>query len=186
MPVKEIIDNLKSFLDKNKEHFVKELSVIKTGRANPGLIDGILVDYYGVKTPLKQIASISVPEPKQIAIQPWDKNAIEPICSAILKSNLNLSPIVDKEIIRINIPPLTEERRKDLVKSVGLKLEEMRIAVRRMRDDAIKNIRNLEDKKQISEDEKMRTKENIDKIIENHNKSLAEMAKEKEREILTG
>ena len=140
------------------------------------MVENILVDYYGVKTPLKQIASISAPEIRLLVIEPWDKNAISSIEKAIYVSDLGLNPIVDKNLIRINIPPLTEERRNSLIKIISVKLEEVKIRCRGARDEAMKEISG-------SEDEKFSIKESIQKLVDEANKNLENLAKAKEKEI---
>ena len=136
----DIVETLKNKLHKTEEYFKTELSSLRVGRATPALVENISVDYYGAKTPLKQIASISAPEPKILIIEPWDKNALSAIEKAVLASNIGLNPIVDKNIIRITVPQLTEERRDALIKIMGTKLEEAKIKIRAERDGAIKEL----------------------------------------------
>ena len=182
----ENLEKLKTKL-KNIEEFLKmELAVLRIGRATPALVENILVDYYGVKTPLKQLASISAPEPRLLIIEPWDKNAITVIEKAILASDLGLNPITDKNLIRINIPPLTEERRNSLIKIIGVKLEETKIKCRAARDEATKETAELFNAKKITEDEKFKTKEKIQELIDETNKNLENMVKLKEKEIKEG
>lgn len=181
----EVIENKKTGLEKTTGRFGEEMGKIRTGRANPALVENLLVDYYGTKTPLKQIAAINVPEARLIIINPWDKNALSSVETAIRNSDLGLNPASDGQIIRINIPPLTEERRKNLVKVLNQKAEEARIAVRNIREEAWKEIQDLEKGGTISEDDKFRGKEKLQKIIDEHNKQIEDSREKKEKEILT-
>jgi ribosome recycling factor len=178
-------NDLKIKLDKVLERLKTEIASLRTGRATPALVEDLEIDYYGSKTPLKAVASISVPEPRQILISPWDKNAIQPIERAIQASSLGLNPIADKDAIRLVIPQLTEERRKDLVKTLGKHLEEARIAVRREREEAVKEAEKKEKIGEISEDEKFREKSEIQKLIDEANKKIEEVGLAKEKEIMT-
>ena len=179
----ENLEKLKIKL-KNIEEFLKmELIALRVGRATPALVENILVDYYGAKTSLKLLASISAPEPRLLIIEPWDKNAIIAIEKAIISSNLGLNPIVDKNLIRINVPSLTEERRNSLIKIIGAKLEEVKVRCRTARDEAIKEIADLFSAKKITEDEKFEIKEKIQELINATNKNLENITKLKEKEI---
>lgn len=160
-----------------------EFSALRVGRATPALVENILVDYYGAKAPLKQLASISAPEPRLLIIEPWNKNDISAIEKAILSSDIGLNPITDKNLIRINIPPLTEERRNSLIKIIGAKLEEGKVRCRTARDEAIKEITDLFSSKKITEDEKFEIKEKIQELINTANKNLETMTGLKEKEI---
>lgn len=172
----EILEKLTVKLKSVEEALKTELSALRIGRATPALVENILVDYYGVKTPLKQLASISAPEIRLLVIEPWDKNALSGIEKAIHISDLGLNPIVDKNLIRINIPPLTEERRNSLIKIISVKLEEVKIRCRAARDEAMKEISG-------SEDEKFKMKESVQKMVNESNKNLENLAKIKEKEI---
>jgi ribosome recycling factor len=132
---KELIQERKVDLEKNLEHFKEELGQLRTGRASTALVENLMVDYYGSKSPIKQVASITIPEPRTIAITPWDKDSLVNIEKAIRESQLNLNPMNDGQVVRINIPALTEERRKELVKVLNQKSEEARVGVRRVRED---------------------------------------------------
>ena len=179
----ETMEKLKIELKKIEEFLKSELSSLRIGRATPALVENVVVDYYGAKTPLKQLASISAPEPRMLVIEPWDKNAVQPIEKAILTSELGLSPVVDKNLIRVAIPQLTEERRGSLVKIVGAKLEEAKIKARGGRDEAMKEINDAFAAKKMAEDEKFKTKEKIQRIMDESNKHLENMAAVKEKEI---
>jgi len=164
--------------------FRKELGKIRTGRASFSLLDGIKVDYYGTLTPLAQVGTLSVPESRMITITPWDAKIIGPIERAIQASGLGLNPSSDGKIVRIPIPPLTEERRKDLVKVVKKMAEEARIAVRNIRRDSIDRIKESEKKKEISEDEMKRWQDRIQKETDSYVKKIDEILKAKEQEIM--
>jgi len=182
----ENLEKLKTKLKIIEESLKTEFSALRVGRATPALVENILIDYYGAKAPLKQLASISAPEPRLLIVEPWDKNAITTIEKAILSSDLGLNPIVDKNLIRINIPPLTEERRNSLIKITGTKLEEVKIRCRTARDEVIKEITDLFSNKKITEDEKFEIKEKVQELINTTNKNLENMTKLKEKEIKEG
>lgn len=182
----ETLENFKKELKKIEEFLKTELSSLRIGRATPALVENILVDYYNAKTPIKQLASISAPEPRTLVVEPWDKNALSLIEKAILTSDLGLSPIVDKNLIRINIPPLTEKRRNVLIKVLGAKLEEAKIKARGARDKVIKEVNDLFEHKKITEDEKFKIKEEIQKAADMGSGSLENVLKLKEEEIKNG
>ncbi len=182
----ETLEKLTTKLKSIEESLKTEFSVLRVGRATPALVENILVDYYGTKAPLKQLASISAPEPRLLIVEPWDKNATATIEKAILSSDLGLNPIVDKNLIRINIPPLTEERRNSLIKITGIKLEEVKIRCRTARDEAIKEIADLFSNKKITEDKKFEIKEKAQELINTTNKNLENITKLKEKEIKEG
>lgn len=179
----DTLQKLKSELKKIEEFLKTEFASLRVGRASPALVENMFVDYYGTKTPLKQLASISSPEPKILIIEPWDKNAISAIEKAILTSELGLSPIVDKNSIKIIIPQLTEERRNALIKIIGIKLEEAKIQNRAKRDDAMKEISDQFSGKKINEDEKFKLKEKTQDIVDEANQNLENAAKTKEKEL---
>lgn len=166
------------------EVFKKELASIRTGRASLALLDGIMVNYYNTLTPLQQVASLSIPESRQIAIQPWDPKIIPDIEKAILKSDLGLTPTNDGKIIRIAIPPLTEERRKQLVKTVRKKAEDARVALRNIRRDINEEIKKLEKERHISEDIVKKLHEEIQKITDSFISKVDEVLNHKEKEIM--
>lgn len=181
----KVMDSLRQKLNKIVEHLKMEIGGLRTGRATPALIEDLEIDYYGAKTPLKAVASISSPEPKSLVIQPWDKNAIQPIEKAIQSSSLGLNPIADRDVIRLSIPPLTEERRRELTKLLGRHAEDAKISVRREREEVVKEIDHKEKAKEISEDEKFRQKNETQKIIDEANKKIESIASAKEKEIMT-
>jgi ribosome recycling factor len=158
----------------------------RTGRANPGLVEDLLVEYYGVGTPLKQLASISAPEPRMLVIAPWDKNAISDIEKAVHQAEyLGLNPVVDGEKLRLTMPEMTEERRKELTKSLNETTEEFKAELRRMRDDWRTSIKKAEQNSEISEDEKYRDLETLDKITKEFTEKLETLEQDKHDEIMT-
>ncbi len=171
-------------MDATIEVFRKELASVRTGRASIALLDGITVDYYGNQTPLNQVATLTVPEPRLITIQPWEQRLIPEIEKAILKSDLGLNPTNDGKLIRLAIPPLTEERRKELVKVVKKRAEEARVALRNIRRDVLEEIKKLQKEKNLSEDEVKRWNEEVQKITDSYIKKIDEMLNHKEKEIM--
>lgn len=162
----------------------KDFSSIRTGRASLALLDGISVNYYDNLTPLQQVASLSIPESRQIAIQPWDPKIIADIEKAILKSDLGLTPMNDGKMIRINIPPLTEERRKQLVKMVKKKAEEAKVAVRNIRRDSNDELKKMEKEKHLSEDMAKTLHDDVQKITDSFITKVDEVLATKEKEIM--
>lgn len=177
---KRINDRMSKAIDALK----KDLASVRTGRASLALLDGIMVNYYNTLTPLQQLASLSIPESRQIAIQPWDTKIIPEIEKAILKSDLGLTPTNDGKIIRINIPPLTEERRKQLVKAVKKKAEETKVAIRNIRRDIIDDLKKMEKEKHLSEDDVKRSQDEIQKITDLYINKVDEVLSFKEKEIM--
>src|SRR3989338_2892899 len=171
--------------EKAIDHFLLELSQLRAGRATPALVEGISVDAYGVRSPIVQLASISIPEMRQIVIQPWDKSLLKNIEKAIAESGLGLNPANEGDCLRIMIPALTEERRRDLLKVVSKKTEEARIRIRGLREEIKENILNAEKKKELSEDERFRMIEELDKVIKSYQERIDQEAIKKEEEILT-
>ncbi len=166
------------------ESFKKELGKIRTGRASFSLMDGIKVDYYGTPTPLQQVGTLSVPESRLITVTPWDAKLIGPIEKAIQSSGLGLNPVNDGKIVRIPIPPLTEERRKDLVRLVKKMAEDARVAVRNIRREGIERIKEKEKKKEISEDGMKRGQDRVQKETDAFIRKVDEILKAKEQEIM--
>jgi len=162
----------------------KELASIRTGRASLALLDGIMVNYYNAPTPLQQVASLSIPDSRQIAIQPWEQKIIPDIEKAILKSDLGLTPINDGKMIRMNIPPLTEERRRQLVKTVKKRAEETKVAIRNIRRDTNEEMKKMEKEKHLSEDIVKKTHDEIQKITDSFIEKVDEVLKNKEKEIM--
>jgi len=166
------------------EVFKKELASFRTGRASLGILDGIKVDYYGTLTPLNQVATLGIPDPRLITIQPWEQKMIGEIERAIMKSDLGLTPINDGKTIKLSIPPLTEERRKQLVKVVRKKAEEARVAIRNIRRDVIEEIKKGEKDKKFSEDDSRRMQEEIQKITNSFIEKIDQLLEQKEKEIM--
>ncbi len=160
-----------------------ELAKVRTGRASPALLDGVKVEYYGSVLPLNQVASISIPEPRLIIIQPWDKQALIPIEKSIQKADLGINPNNDGSVIRLAIPPLTTERREELVKLIMRLAEECRVAIRNIRRDANNEIKKMEKDKKLSEDDAFKTQEQIQKMTDEFIKKVDEILKKKEKEI---
>ncbi len=176
-----IIEILNEKLDKALENLDKRFTTIRAGRANPSSLDGVMVDYYGVETPLKQLATISVPEARQLLIKPFDRSTVQAIEKAILAANLGYTPGNDGEVVRIVVPQLTEDRRKELVKEAKEMSEEGRIAGRNIRKDAMNEI----DREEMSEDEKKRMETMVQDEINDFNKKIDEMLKDKEEDLLS-
>ena len=163
----------------------KELQSIRTGRANPGLLDRITVDYYGSPTPLKQLSNISTPDGKCLVIQPYDKSALKDIETAINKSDLGLTPNNDGSVIRIVVPSLTEERRKELVKFIKKIAEDGKVGIRNARRDGLEGIKKIEKEKQVSEDESRKQQELLQKITDKYIKEIDDLVASKEKEVLS-
>ena len=171
-------------MERSIEAFRKELGKVRTGRASFSLLDGVKVDYYGTPTPLQQVGTLSVPESRLITVTPWDTKMIGPIEKAIQGSGLGLNPSSDGKMVRIPIPPLTEERRRELAKVVRKMGEDARVAVRNVRREAIEKLKDREKKKEVSEDVVKRGQERIQKETDAHVKKIDDIIKSKEQEIL--
>jgi ribosome recycling factor len=180
----EIKQKLHGRMEKTIESLKDEFKKIRSGRANAGLVEGVIVDYYGAKTPLKQLASISVPEPRLIVVQPWDKGALQEIEKAFHKSDLALNPNNDGKVIRISIPALTEERRKELVKVAKGKAEDGRIAIRNIRRDGNEEVKTAEKEGHVSEDISKKTLEEIQKITDEYIEKINVLLEAKDAEIM--
>jgi len=166
------------------EAFKRDLATFRTGRASLSILDNIRVDYYGSLVPLNQVATLGIPEPRTITIQPWEQKMVGEIERAIMKSDLGLTPINDGKTIKINIPPLTEERRKQLVKVVRKRAEEARVAVRNIRRDIIEEIKKAEKDKKLSEDDSRRIQDEIQKITNSFIEKIDKILEQKEKEIM--
>lgn len=182
---KEIIGKKQEAFDKTLEHFKEELAQFRTGRASVSLVENLKVDYYGTSVPLKRVASLSAPEARTIMISPWDKDNLVNIEKAIRESQLGLQPNNDGQVVRINIPQLTEERRKELLKVLNQKTEEARIAIRKIREEIWEEIQNLEKEGKISEDEKFSGKDKLQEVIDGYNEKIEELREHKEKEVMT-
>ncbi|MDX1608052.1 MAG: ribosome recycling factor [Candidatus Spechtbacterales bacterium] len=174
------MNDIKNKLEKTIENLGQELRSLRVGRANPGMVEDIKVNVYDSDMPLNQVASISIPQNNQILIQPWDAGNMEALQAAILKSDLGINPVAEGNSIRLTLPPMTEETRKDLVKEVHELGEEARVAIRNIREDAIKDL----DKEDASEDEERQRKDEIQDIVNEYNKKVQELVDKKEKEVL--
>jgi ribosome recycling factor len=181
---KQVLTTAKEKMDKAIQAFSRELATIRAGRANPALLEKITVDYYGVPTPIIQLAGINVPEARLLVIQPYDKSILKDIEKAILASDLGLTPSNDGSVIRITIPPLTEERRRELVKLVKKYSEEAKVAVRNIRRDANDELKKLEKNGEITEDELRSYTDDIQKLTDEHIAKIDAITKEKEKEVM--
>jgi len=171
-------------MDKSVEAAQHELNTVRTGRASAALLDRVNVDYYGTATPLRQLATINVPEPRMLTVQPFDPSSIKGIERAIQESDLGLTPSNDGKIIRLPIPQLTEERRKELVKVVRHMAEEHRVAVREVRRDALRHLQDLTKKGEVGDDDERRAETEVQKLTDEHTKHIDELLKHKEAEIM--
>jgi ribosome recycling factor len=180
--LRELLKEMEAHMQKSLDATRRELATIRTGRANPSLLDRVEVDYFGSHLPINQVANISVPEPRMIVISPWDKKALPAIERAIMKSDLGMNPNNDGSVIRLIIPQLTEERRREMTKVVGRKIEEGKVSVRNIRREAIEDLRNLKKEGEIAEDEEKRTEEQVQKITDRfvYELDVAQRAKEAE------
>ncbi|MCX5995127.1 MAG: ribosome recycling factor [Chloroflexi bacterium] len=184
MSSEEVFGSADAKMRKAVEVLKHELATIRTGRAHPGLVEHIMVDYHGTPVPLNQIASIGIPEARLLVIQPWDKQVLSNVEKAILKSDLGLTPNNDGNIIRLAIPQLTEERRSQLVKVVRKRVEDGRVAVRNVRRDAVEGLRKLKENKEMSEDEQKRAMTRLQQLTDKFIEEIDRIAKSKETELL--
>ncbi|NNV04991.1 ribosome recycling factor [Geobacillus sp. C56-T2] len=181
---KHVIQQAKEKMDKAVQAFTRELATVRAGRANAGLLEKVTVDYYGVATPINQLASISVPEARMLVIQPYDKSVIKEMEKAILASDLGLTPSNDGSVIRLVIPPLTEERRRELAKLVKKYSEDAKVAVRNIRRDANDELKKLEKNGEITEDELRSYTDEVQKLTDDHIAKIDAITKEKEKEVM--
>lgn len=182
--VSEVIGNLKEQLEKNLVHTLHEFGRIRAGKASPAMLESVMVEYYGAMTPLNQVANVNTPDSRSIAIQPYDKSLIKPIETAIINSNLGFAPSNDGDFVRISIPPLTEDRRKDLVKMAKAEAENSKVGIRNIRKDSLDRIKKLKNDG-LSEDEAIGAEEDIQKVVDAYIKKTDEALVQKEKEILT-
>lgn len=181
--INDVLTSAETKMEKAIEALRRDLATIRTGRAQPGLVEHLKLDYYGVPTPLNQVATVTVPEARLLVIQPYDRNAISTIEKAILKSDLGLTPSSDGRVIRLPIPQLTEERRKDLIKMVHKKVEEGRVSLRNLRREASEELRDMEKKKEISEDDLKRAQEQLQKLTDGHMAEVDKVGQQKEADL---
>lgn len=182
--INDITSDAETGMKKAVDSFKRDLQKIRTGRANASMLDGIKVDYYGTPTPVNQVASVQVVDARLITVKPWEKAMIAVIDKAIRASDLGINPVADSELVRLPIPPLTQERRKELAKVVGKQTEEARVAVRSARRDAMDMIKDAEKDKQITEDERKKGEAQVQELTDKYIASVEDIAKAKEKEIM--
>jgi ribosome recycling factor len=182
--INDITTDAEDGMKKAVDSFKRDLQKIRTGRANTSMLDGIKVDYYGTPTPVNQVATVQVVDARLITVKPWEKNMIAVIDKAIRASDLGINPVADSELVRLPIPPLTQERRKELAKVVGKQTEEARVAVRSARRDAMDMIKDAEKDKQITEDERKQGEKKVQDLTDRFIGQVEEIAKAKEKEIM--
>ncbi|PZW36180.1 ribosome recycling factor [Thermosporothrix hazakensis] len=180
----DLFEDAERRMKKAIEALKHDLGSIRTGRASSALVERITVDYYGTPTPVNQVATITVPEARLLVIQPWDKKMIPDIEKAIQKSDLGINPTNDGQVIRLNIPPMSEERRKEMVKTLHKKLDEHKVAIRNVRRDVQEKLRDREKKKEVSEDELKRSTDKLQKLTDRYIAEMDKVGKTKEQEIL--
>jgi ribosome recycling factor len=182
--IEDFLADAKRRMDRSIEATHHEFNSIRTGRASPALLDRVTIDYYGTQTPLKSLASISAPEPRLLVVQPFDPGAIKNIERAVQESDLGLTPSNDGKVVRLPIPPLTEERRKDLVKVVRRVAEDGKVAIRNVRRDVMQHLKELVVNGDVGDDEERRAEQQVQKITDEHTKSIDDLLKVKEAEIM--
>ena len=182
--VTEVISETDARMKRSLEALQRELNSVRTGRATPALVENLTIDYYGVPTPLNQIAGITVPEARLLMIQPWDKQSLKDVEKGILRSDLGLVPNNDGTVIRINIPTLTEERRRELVRLVGRKLEDGHVSVRNIRRDSLEQLRSMERDKELSQDENRRAQDQLQRVTDSYIGQMDEMREAKNVEVM--
>ncbi|MCI5566553.1 MAG: ribosome recycling factor [Veillonellaceae bacterium] len=179
-----ILKDKEEHMQKTVSALKKELASLRAGRATPALLDKVMVDYYGTPTPLKQVANISVPEARMLLIQPWEKSIIHDIEKAIMKADLGLSPNSDGVAIRLTIPQLTQDRRKELVKQVSKTAEESKVAIRNIRREANDEVKKLEKAKEITEDESKKCQSDVQKLVDKYIKNIDKVKEDKEKDLM--
>jgi ribosome recycling factor len=184
LTAEQVLDDIDSRMDRTLVAFRRDLSQLRTGRATPSLIENINVDYYGSATPLKQIASITAPDARAIQVQPWDKGSLREIEKSLQRSEMGFNPSNDGNVITVPIPPLTNERRQEMVKLLRRKSEDGKVSVRNVRRDGLETLRKMERDKAISQDENRRAQDQLQKVTDGHTKQIDETTSAKEAEIL--
>ncbi len=179
-----VLEQVGHKMDRAIDSLKRDLNTLRTGRATPSLIENVSVDYYGVPTPLKQIASISVPDARAILVQPWDKQSLREIEKSIMKSEMGFNPSNDGNMITVPIPPLNQERRQDMVRLLKRKLEDGKISVRNVRREGLENLRKMERDKTVSQDQNRRSQEQLQKMTDEHTKAIDQVGAAKEVEIM--
>jgi ribosome recycling factor len=181
---KEVITNMKGHMDKSLDSLRRDYQKVRTGRASLGLLDDVRIDYYGTPSPLSQVATLAVPEPRTITLQPWESKMIPLIEKAIMNANLGITPANDGKVIRLNLPALTEERRKDIVKQLKKMAEDAKVAVRNIRRDAIDELKKMEKNKKISEDDQKRAEKDVQDATNSYVAKIDEILNHKEKEVM--
>ncbi len=182
--IDEVLEELETATKKAREALKRDLAKLRTGRAHPGMLDGIRVDYYGQPTPISQMATVSVPEPRMLVVKPWEKNQAQAIDKAIREGDLGLNPQLDSDVIRVPVPPLSEERRKDLVKLAKKSGEECKVGIRKARHDALDMLSDMKQSGDASEDEVERAKKKVEEGVSAAGQDVDSIVQTKEREIL--
>jgi ribosome recycling factor len=182
--LKEVIEDLEQAIEKAQVSLKRDLAKLRTGRAHAGMLDGVRVDYYGQVTPLPQMATVAVPEPRMLTVKPWEKDQIKNVERALRESDLGLNPQVDGMLIRVPIPPLTEDRRRDLVKVAKKHAEDCRVSVRKARHDAIDMLTDLKKEGSVSEDDVERAKKRVEEVVGAAGQAIDGVVQTKEKEIL--
>ena len=180
----EVLGEVGRKMDRAIDALQRELNTLRTGRATPALIENLSIDYYGVPTPLKQIASISTPDARAIIVQPWDKQSLKEIEKSLIKSDMGFNPSNDGNMITVPIPPLNQERRQDIVRLLKRKLEEGKVSIRNVRREGLEHLRKLEREKSISQDQNRRAQDQLQKDTDGHTKTIDEVGASKEKEIM--
>lgn len=183
--IQDIINQYKEHFEKAIEHFHHELSSVRTGRANPALLATVMVESYGSKVPLQQVASVTVSDARTLTISPWDKSQLGEIEKGIIAANLGFNPSSDGQVVRVNLPMLTEERRKEMVKLVGQIAEQARIAVRQVREEILKAVKRAEGDGQITKDDVASAQKKVQEVIDKYNEQIKDTASDKEKELMT-
>jgi ribosome recycling factor len=184
MTVKDLLNQKKAGFEGILGFYKTDIAGIRTNRATPAMVEDIRVDYYGQSMRVKELASITVPEPRTVLIQPWDKGAMDAISGAIRKSELGLNPVVDGQAVRLNIPALTEERRREFIKLLKQKTEDARVKIRHAREEVWDRIQKMEKAGEIREDDKFRGKDELQKMVDEYNGKMEELEKKKEQELM--
>ncbi len=181
--MQEFVSNTKKDFENILAHLAREISTLHVSRATPALVEGIIINVYGQKMPLNQVASLSAPDARTIIVQPWDASILAEIQKGITESHISFSSSVEEKFVRLTMPQLSEERRREIIKHLGKKVEEARISIRRVRDQVQKSIEESERAKEISEDQKFRSKDSLQKLVDEYNKKIADIESKKINEI---
>ncbi len=183
--MKQYIEQLKPKFDKAIEHLKSQLAMIRSGRAMPALVENIKIEAYGTMTPLIELAGITAPEPRLLVVSPWDKSIIKDVEKALQAANLGAQPVVDGAIVRLNFPALTEERRRELTKVMNSKLEESKVSIRNIREEALKQLKDQKTNGDIGEDDFFSIQKELQKLVDEHNEVIKKLGDDKEKEIMT-